>query len=497
MAIVVPNLIGEATPAPSATFDVVHPTLGRVHSVQRSSAADIEAAIATAHAALPAWRGTPLAERKDIILRAADLLTDPAESWASRLIEANVAETSSSEGWAAGLTGNTHNFMRALVEVADDALAPFEIKTSDSTCTLTREPYGVCLAMAAWNAVQVLTMRATVTPLLAGNTVVFKTSETTPYTQYIWAELLYAAGLPRNALTVVHVATEDAPALTAQLVSDRRVRHVNFTGSTRVGSIVAGLAGTHLKPVVMELGGKSGLLLLPDADIATAASHIIAGAFLNAGQICMSTERVFVPASAYDELVAALRKEWAGYGKKQARALFTERSAERVRGIVDDALAHGAADLIAEDRAAGADADAVSLFPTILGPVDTTMRLYTDESFGPTLALVVIPDAGRPEADVLDDMVAQANDTEYGLSSSVWGRDTARAAAVAGRIECGAVHVNGKTPADPPQVPHGGWKSSGWGRFNGVEGLRHFTQTRTVEVPDVHPGPLDLNSMDL
>ncbi|TXT08890.1 hypothetical protein VHUM_03018 [Vanrija humicola] len=493
----IPNLIGTATSAANAaTFDVVHPTNGVVHAVQRSTPADIDAAIATAHAALPAWRDTPLARRKEIVIAAADLLTDPNETWAQRLIDANVAETSSSVGWAKGLTGNTHNFMRALVAVADEALAPFEIKTNESLCILTREPYGVCLAMAAWNAVQILTMRSTITPLLAGNTVVFKTSETTPYTQHIFAELLYAAGLPREALTVVHVATEDAPALTAQLVSDKRVRHVNFTGSTRVGSIIAGLAGQNLKPVVMELGGKSGLLLLPDADIETAASHIIAGAFLNAGQICMSTERVFVTASRYDELVAALRAEWAGYKDKQSRALFTQRSAERVKDLVADAYSHGAADVIAEDRTANGH-DAFSLFPTILAPINKTMRLYTEESFGPTLAVVVIPDAGRSEAEVLDDMVAQANDTEYGLSSSVWGRDTRRAAAVAGRIECGAIHINGKTPADPPPVPHGGWKNSGWGRFNGVEGLRHFTHTRTIEIPDEHPGKLDLNSMDL
>ncbi|WOO83199.1 Vanillin dehydrogenase [Vanrija pseudolonga] len=493
---VIPNLIGSTPAKVTATFDVVHPTEGVVHSVQRSTSADIEAAIATAHAALPSWRDTPLAERKAIVLRAADLLTDPNETWAQRLIDANVAETSSSVGWAQGLTGNTHNFMRALVEVADEALAPFEIKTNDSLCILTREPYGVCLAMAAWNAVQILTMRSTITPLLAGNTVVFKTSETTPYVQQIWAELLYAAGLPRDALTVVHVATEDAPALTEQLVSDKRIRHVNFTGSTRVGSIIAGLAGQNLKPVVMELGGKSGLLLLPDADIEIAASHIIAGAFLNAGQICMSTERVFVTASRYDELVAALRKDWAGYEKKQAHALFTARSAERVKDLVADAYAHGAADLIAEERTANGRGGN-SLYPTILSPIDKSMRLYTEESFGPTLAIVVIPDEGRSEAEVLDDMVAQANDTEYGLSSSVWGRDTARAAQVAGRIECGAIHINGKTPADPPPVPHGGWKNSGWGRFNGVEGLRHFTHTRTIEIPDEHPGPLNLNGMDL
>lgn len=246
----------------------------------------------------------------------------------------------------------------------------------------------------------------------------------------------------------------------------------------------------------MELGGKSGLLLLPDADIDTAASHIIAGAFLNAGQICMSTERVFVTASRYDELVAALRKEWAGYEKKQAHALFTTRSAERVKDLVADAYAHGAADLIAEERTANGHGGDL-LYPTILSPIDKSMRLYTEESFGPTLAIVVIPDSGRTETEVLDDMVAQANDTEYGLSSSVWGRDTARAAKVAGKIECGAIHINGKTPADPPPVPHGGWKNSGWGRFNGVEGLRHFTHTRTIEIPDEHPAKLDLNSMDL
>lgn len=142
-----------------------------------------------------------------------------------------------------------------------------------ATYKLGREPYGVCLAIAAWNAVTLLTARAIITPLLAGNTVVLKSSEQVPRSQALWGELLREAGLPAGALNIVHVAAEDAASLTPQLVGDRRVRHVNFTGSTRVGSIIASLAGKHLKPTLMELGGKAPVVLLPDADIEVAASH--------------------------------------------------------------------------------------------------------------------------------------------------------------------------------------------------------------------------------
>lgn len=214
---------------------------------------------------------------------------------------------------------------------------------------------------------------------------------------------------------------------------------------------------------------------------------------MNAGQICMSTERIIVPASKHDALVAALRSSWDTVKVKQPRALFQSASGERVNRLFDDAISKGAKPIL--DQAGKAPSTAF-FEPTIIGPVDPSMALYTEESFGPIAVVVTVPDSGRSDDAVIDEMVAIANDTDYGLSAGVWGKDLARAEKVARRMESGAVHVNGPTPADPPMIPHGGWKSSGWGRFNGVEGIRSFTQTRSIEL-SAAPQPMPLNVFEL
>ncbi len=211
---------------------------------------------------------------------------------------------------------------------------------------------------------------------------------------------------------------------------------------------------------------------------------------MNAGQICMSSERVIVPASRYDELVSALQKAWEG-ARGPSRALFSTASASRVRELVSDAKGKGAADIFS-----AADGEGAHVHPLILGPVDDKMRLHAEESFGPLCVLIPLADGGSEEA-LIDEMVALANDTEYGLSASVWGQDLERAEAVARRIEAGAVHINSPTPADSPPVPHGGWKSSGWGRFNGAEGIRGFTQMRSIEVPGKKAEGMPLHVFEL
>lgn len=302
----------------------------------------------------------------------------------------------------------------------------------------------MCLAIAAWNAVHLLTLRAIITPLLTGNTVVLKTSEITPGSQALWAELLYEAGVPRTALSVVHAAPDEAPGLTEQLISDRRVRHVNFTGSTRVGRIVASLAGQGLKPCIMELGGKAPVLLLPDADIETAASHILMGAFFNQGQVCMSTERVLVPESRFSELVTALQKAWGEVQDKTPKAPFKPDAVARMRDLVDDAVSKGAQMLLPLEEASE------GTFPhQILGPATQDMRIWSEETFGPLAIVIPVPDDGA-----IDTMVDIANESEYGLTASVWGKDLKQAEAVARRLQSGAVHINSpvSTPLAVPKV---------------------------------------------
>ncbi|WOO81565.1 Salicylaldehyde dehydrogenase [Vanrija pseudolonga] len=475
------NLIHGHQPAHFTTYDVVHPQHGLVHAVERSTETDVFAAIGAAHRASLSWRQTSLAERTEIVRKAADLLADDGSGWRRRIDDANEAETPVSPKWLGVF--DVPAFMRGLADVAERALADEEVKANGCR-TASASPWrrgmrwvaSLDVAKLTYQAT-ILMMRATVTPLLAGNTVVFKTSETTPYTQTLVAQLLHEAGVPKDALVVLHVAVEDAPKLVQVLISDKRVRHVNFTGSTRVGSIIARTAGEHLKPAIVELGGKAPLVLLPDADLDVAASNIIAGALLNAGQICMSTEKVIVPATMYPALVVALREEWSSYEGKAARGVASATSGDRIKKLVTDALDKGAKNILPFPSSA-ASLPPGKVYPSILGGVTRKMRLYTEESFGPTLAIVAVPDEGRRETSVIHDLVQIANDTEYGLSAAVWGKDVARARAVARGIDAGAVHINTMTPGDSPLVPHGGCKSSGWGRFNGVEGLRAFTQVR-------------------
>lgn len=206
----------------------------------------------------------------------------------------------------------------------------------------------------------------------------------------------------------------------------------------------------------------------------------------------MSSERIIVPSSLYKPLVKELQKAWSSVSA-QPRALFSNASAARVRDLVADAQSKGAADIFSSPSF---DAkDGAHITPLILGPVGSEMRLHTEESFGPLCVLIAVDDADSDS--LIDKMVDLANDTEYGLSASVWGADLARAEAVARRIEAGAVHINSPTPADSPLIPHGGWKSSGWGRFNGVEGIRSFTQMRSIEVPGAKAGPMPLGVFDL
>ncbi|ORY24549.1 Aldehyde/histidinol dehydrogenase [Naematelia encephala] len=469
---------------------------------EASTLTDIQQAITSCQGALQSWAQTPVNDRCEILLRAARLLEDQSTGWSMRLRDANRYETDISDFWSQAQIDEAPGSIKSLVGFAGRALEPEIVRLPEATVHITREPFGICLAMPAWNAVHALTMRSIITPLLAGNTVLLKTSETTPYTQYLWATLLHEAGVPKAALNVIHIAPKDAPVLVEALISDKRIRHVNFTGSTRVGSIIASLAGRYLKPTLMELGGKAPVIILPDADLEIAASHIIFGAFMNAGQLCMSTERIIVQASQYDALVDAFRAAWKGLGRGRTRALYSKTSADRINGLLDAALAQGAISLLDDSEnalttkttASSQSGPGTVIPPTLLGRVTREMKIFREETFAPVAVVIVVADKGRREEELITEMVDLANDSDYGLTAAVWGRDVKQALAVAERIEAGAVHLNKPTNADPPNVPHGGWKSSGWGRFNGVEGLRSFTQSRSIEIPyhDSHPMPLHM-----
>ena len=338
-----------------------------------------------------------------------------------------------------------------------------------------RQPAGVVVGMAPWNAPVILATRAVATPLAYGNTVVLKASEQCPRTHAAVARALVDAGLPAGTVNLIIHAPDDAPGVVEELIAHPAVRRVNFTGSTRVGKLIARKCAEHLKRCLLELGGKAPQVVLPDADLEAAADAASFGAFMNSGQICMSTERIVADRSVADELGAKLAdragKLTTGDPRDQGTMVgpvINDASRECVLELIEDAKAKGAKVL------AGGDADGNVITPTVLSGVTPEMRIYGEESFGPVVTIVPV--------DGTDEAVRVANDTEYGLSASVFGEDVDAAMAVARRIESGICHVNSSTVHDEPQMPFGGVKASGWGRFGGRAALEEFTELRWMTV---------------
>ena len=337
----------------------------------------------------------------------------------------------------------------------------------------TRQPVGVVLGIAPWNAPVVLAVRAVAMPLACGNTVILKASEICPRTHQLVGAVLSEAGIDGGALQVVTNDPSEASEVVEELIGHPAVRRVNFTGSTRVGRLIAETAARHLKPVLLELGGKAPLLVLDDADLDAAAAAAAFGAFMNQGQICMSTERLVVDDKVADAFAERLARKasllLAGNprtGHVPLGPVVGFDAVDRIDGIVKDAVTKGAA-ILAGGRIEGTFMDA-----TVVDRVTPNMRIYTEECFGPVVAMI------RVHGD--DEAVRVANDTEYGLSSAVFSRDLQRAMRVARRIEAGICHINGPTVDDEPQMPFGDMKASGYGRFGGAAAIEEFTELRWI-----------------
>jgi acyl-CoA reductase-like NAD-dependent aldehyde dehydrogenase len=353
-----------------------------------------------------------------------------------------------------------------------------EIIPSDKPGALAmalRQPVGVVLGLAPWNAPVILGVRALAAPLACGNTVVLKGSEICPRTHRLIGEVFRSAALGEGVVNVISNAPADASRIVEALIAHPTVRRVNFTGSTRVGRQVAELAARYLKPALLELGGKAPLVVLDDADIDEAVAAAAFGAFMNQGQICMSTERLIVDETIADEFARKLAAKAATLvagdprkAKTPLGAIVGFEAVERIIGLVRDALAKGARAL------AGGAANGVLMDATVLDHVTPAMRIYAEESFGPVAAIIRV--RGVEEA------VRVANDSEYGLASAVFGRDLNRALSVARRLESGICHINGPTVHDEAQMPFGGVKASGYGRFGGLAAIHEFTELRWITI---------------
>lgn len=469
---------GRSRPATGhAAYECRNPISGEVASTV--SAATVEDAIRAADAAaaaFPAWSALGPSERRARLNKAADILTNRAEEF-TRLMMAEVGATAGWAGFNVMLAAGMLREAAAMTTQISGEIIPTD--KPDNLAMAFRQPVGVVLGIAPWNAPIILGVRAVAMPLACGNTVVLKASEMSPGVHHLIGTCLSEAGLGDGVVNVVTNAPQDAQVIVEALIGHTAVRRVNFTGSTRVGRIIAQMAAKHLKRALLELGGKAPLVILDDADLDEAVNAAAFGSFMNQGQICMSTERIVIDdkvADAFlDKFVAKAKSLPCGDPRKGnvvLGSLIGELPAQRVNSLITDAISKGAV------IAAGGVAPGTILPATIVDRVTPAMRIYGEETFGPIVIIVRV--GGTEEA------IRVANDTEYGLSAAVFGRDIARALGVAKRIESGICHINAPTVHDEPQMPFGGTKASGYGRFGGKAAIDEFTELRWITIQTGH-----------
>jgi acyl-CoA reductase-like NAD-dependent aldehyde dehydrogenase len=438
--------------------------------------ANARAAVEAARRAFPGWSATSAADRGGALQRASELLMQRQAGIAALVTE----ETGGTVGWgmfnvqlAAGMLA--YYAGQAGAPAAGEQEIPSHIPGKRARAV--RQPAGVVVGIAPWNAPVILGVRAVAAPLAYGNTVVLKASEQCPRTHGSIVSALTDAGVPAGAVTLVTHDPQDAAEVVEELVAHPAVRRISFTGSTRVGRIIAEKAGRHLKRVLLELGGNAPLVVLADADLDRAVAAASFGSFMHQGQICMSTGRIVIDRSVAEEF-AQLLGERAGSLRvgdprepdTQIGPLVSQDAVTRVTGQVEDAVANGA-QVIAGGHARGRYFE-----PAVVLGVTPEMRMYHEESFGPVVAIVPV--------DGVEEAVRVANDTEYGLSSAVFSRDPGTAMDVARRLETGICHINDATVNDEPPMPFGGVKASGWGRFGGTAALQEFTELRWITTQD-------------
>jgi benzaldehyde dehydrogenase (NAD) len=454
-------------------FERCDPVTGAVATAAAAATVgDAVAAADAAEAALPGWSARGPNERRTMLNRAAVVL----EARGSDFVEAMMGETGATEGWV------RFNLMLAASMIREAASLTTQISgeviPSDKpgcVALAIREPAGVVLGIAPWNAPIILAVRAIATPLACGNTVVLKASEICPRTHGLIIECFIEAGFTGGIVNLITNAPKDAGEIVGALIDHRAVKRINFTGSTAVGRIIAVRAAQNLKPVLLELGGKAPLLVLDDADLDEAVKAAAFGAFMNQGQICMSTERIIVMDGVADAFIEKFRAKVATMatgnprsGKAPLGAVVDLNTVRHVEGLVADALDHGAV------KINGGSSDGVLMPATVIDKVTPAMKLFRAESFGPVVGIT----RARDEAHA----ISLANDTEYGLSAAVFTRDTARGLRVAKQIKSGMCHINGSTVHDEAQMPFGGVKASGHGRFGGKAGIDAFTELRWITI---------------
>ncbi len=456
------------------TFDDMNPYTGEVYAcLQAGKREDAKRAIEAAQAAFPEWAKTPPSVRRKVFLKAADIMERRQEE----LVKAMMEEAGGTIGISMFQMFFVPNLYRSAAAAAYDVKG--EIIPADypnKFFMAVRQPAGVVSCFGPFNVPYILCSRAFALPVAYGNTAVLKPSEEAAVTGGILlAEIFEEAGLPPGVLNVITSTREDAVEVGDEMIANPAVRRISFTGSTDVGRIIAEKAGRNLKRAVLELGGKDPLIVLADADIDYAVDAAVWGAFTHQGQICMSTERIIVEKKIADKFTQKLKEKTLalpmGDPTNPATVigpLINQRAVDLIDAHVKEAVAGGA------EVIAGGKHDKLVYQPTIVTGVKPTMRIFTDQTFGPVAPIIIANDA--------EEALAIANNSKYGLSAGIITNDFTRALDMAMRLETGMVHIGDQTVNDEPQAPFGGVKGSGYGRFGGQAALDEFTELRWISV---------------
>jgi acyl-CoA reductase-like NAD-dependent aldehyde dehydrogenase len=455
-------------------YDDFNPYTGQVFArVPAGTRADAGKAVQSATDAFPAWSHTLPVERQTLFLKAADVLEKKRDEIVNILAE----ETGCTFGFAMFQTMFTPGLLR---EAAAQVHAPMgEILPADlpgAFYMAIRQPVGVVAGIGPWNAPLILSLRSVCLPIAYGNTAVLKPStEAAVAGGVVIAEIFHEAGFPKGVLNVITNGPGGSAEIGDEFIENPKVRRISLTGSSAVGRQLAEKAGRYLKRVALELGGQNPMIVLRDANIDDAVAAAAFGAFLHQGQICMSTRRIIVEKPIAKELTEKLVRKASflkvGNPKEPDTVigpLINQYQFDQVKKSVEAAVADGAKVLC------GGKSDGLCYFPTIVTNVKLGTPFCCEETFGPVVSII--------EVENEEEAVAVANDTGYGLSASVFTGDFNKGLDIAERIESGIVHINDQTVHDEPQVPFGGVKDSGWGRFGGKASLEEFTELRWISV---------------
>ena len=456
------------SPTIAASLPVVNPASEEVVAqVASGSAEDVDRAVVAARAAFAGWSATPAASRALMLGKIHALILERKE----QLAQALSLEMGAAIGFARAMQVP---LAAEHVRVARDLLSSYCFQTVEGGTAIQREPIGVCGLITPWNW-PLYQITAKVAPAIAaGCTVVLKPSELSPLSALLFAQLVHDAGLPPGVFNLVNGSGAQVG---AAMAAHPDIDMISITGSNRAGALVAQAAAPTVKRVTQELGGKSPNVLLPDADFAKAVPLGVMSAFRNVGQSCSAPTRMIVPINrlAEVEALAAATANALIVGDPQSEdtqlgPIANEAQFNRVQAMIQAGLDEGAKLVCGgPGRVLGFDKGFYTR-PTVFSEVNSAMRIAQEEIFGPVLCIIAY--------ETVDEAVAIANDTVYGLGAHVQGHDLTQARAVASRIRAGQVHLN--YPAWNPMAPFGGYKRSGNGREYGVQGFEEYLETKAI-----------------